>query len=122
MRNDRDNIIVNLSFKFALNIVVFCETLEEQKKYTIARQLIKSGTSIGANIREAQNAESKNDFTHKMAIAQKEINETIYWIELLKETNYLTQVEFDNMNNDAVEVIKLITSIIKSTKVNQINK
>jgi len=87
----------------------------------MAKQLLRSGKSLGAMVREAEHAESKNDFTHKMAIAQKKINETIYWIELLKETNYLTQVEFDNMNNDAIEVIKLITSIIKSTKVNHIN-
>jgi len=95
--------------------------VDEKKEFVMAKQLLRSGTSVGAMVREAEHAESKNDFSHKMAIAQKEINETIYWLELLKETNYLTQVEFDNMNNDAVEVIKLITSIIKSTKANHIN-
>ncbi len=69
-------------------------------------------------IREAEHAESKVDFKHKMSIAQKEINETIYWLELLKETEYLTNEEFQSLEKDAVEIIKLITSIIKTTKSN----
>lgn len=68
MRNDKDNIIVNKSFQFSVKIVQFCELLEENKKYVIARQLLKSGTSIGANIREAQNSESKADFIHKLKL------------------------------------------------------
>lgn len=67
-------------------------------------------------LREAEHSQSKADFVHKLSIAQKEINETIYWLELLKETNYLTNEQFESINNDAVEVIKLITSIIKTTK------
>lgn len=77
---------------------------------------MRSGTSVGAMIREAEHAESKVDFKHKMSIAQKEINETIYWLELLKETEYLTKEEFQSLEKDAVEIIKLITSIIKTTK------
>ena len=72
MRNDKDNVIVSKSFQFALDIVQFCELLEENRKYLISRQLLKSGTSIGSNVREAQNAESKADFIHKMKIAAKE--------------------------------------------------
>ena len=79
---------------------------------------MRSGTSVGAMIREAEHAESKVDFKHKMSIAQKEINETIYWLELLKETEYLTNEEFQSLEKDAVEIIKLITSIIKTTKSN----
>ena len=79
---------------------------------------MQSGTSVGAMIREAEHAESKVDFKHKMSIAQKEINETIYWLELLKETEYLTKEEFQSLEKDAVEIIKLITSIIKTTKSN----
>ena len=79
---------------------------------------MRSGTSVGALIREAEHAESKTDFKHKMSIAQKEINETIYWLELLKETGYLTDEQFQSINNDTVEIIKLLTSIIKSTKAN----
>jgi len=84
MRNDKDNLIVNKSFEFALKIVQFSELLEENKKYVIARQLLKSGTSIGANVREAQNAESKADFIHKLKIAAKEADETEYWFLICK--------------------------------------
>jgi four helix bundle protein len=118
----RENVIKDKSFAFAVRIVKLYKYLvDEKKEYVMAKQLLRSGTSVGAMVREAEHAESKNDFSHKMAIAQKEINETIYWLELLKETNYLSQAEFDNINNDAVEIIKLITSIIKSTKTNQSN-
>jgi four helix bundle protein len=82
----------------------------------LSKQLLRSGTSVGAMVREAEHAESKADFKHKMGIAQKEINETIYWLELLKETNYLKSDQFESINTDAIEIIKLITSILKSTK------
>ena len=82
MRNDRENLIVNLTFQFALQIIEFTEELEVVKKYVIAKQIIKSGTSIGANVREAQNAESKNDFIHKLKIAAKEADETEYFLLL----------------------------------------
>jgi len=75
MRDDKENIIVEKSFQFALKIVDYCELLEENRKFVVARQLLKSGTSIGANIRESQNAESKTDFIHKMKIAAKEADE-----------------------------------------------
>lgn len=91
---------------------------EQKKEFVLSKQLLRSGTSVGAMVREAEHAESKPDFKHKMAIAQKEINETIYWLKLLKATDYLTNDEFESMNTDAVEIIKLITSIIKSIKSN----
>ena len=69
-------------------------------------------------VREAEHAETKNDFRHKMGIAQKEINETIYWLELPKETDYLTEKQFESINTDAIEIIKLITAILKSAKTN----
>jgi len=84
MRNDKENIIVDLTFKFALGIIEFSELLLEDKNYIISKQILKSGTSIGALIREAQNAESKADFIHKMKIAAKEADETMYWLELCK--------------------------------------
>jgi len=84
----------------------------------LSKQLLRSGTSVGAMIREAEHAETKADFKHKMGIAQKEINETIYWLELLKETDYLTNEQFESICLDATEIIKLITSIIKTTKTN----
>lgn len=105
MKN-KDNLIVNLTFDFAIKIIEYCETLESERKFIIANQLLKSGTSIGANIREAQNAESKNDFVHKFKISAKEIEETHYWLELCnKSKNY--------PNTD--KLISLLDSITKIT-------
>jgi four helix bundle protein len=115
----KENIVKNKSFGFAVRIVKLYQYLCEQKKeFVLSKQLLRSGTSVGAMIREAEHAESKLDFKHKMAIAQKEINETIYWLELLKTTDYLTREQFESINADATEVIKLITTIIKTTKAN----
>jgi four helix bundle protein len=82
----------------------------------MSKQVLRSGTNPGAMVRESEHSESKADFIHKLSIAQKEINETIYWLELLKETNYLSIEEFESINTDAIEIIKLITSILKTTK------
>lgn len=115
----RENIIKNKSFAFAVRVVKLYQFLCEQKKeYVLSKQLLRSGTSVGAMVREAEHAETKNDFKHKMGIAQKEINETIYWLELLRETDYLTAEQFESINNDAVEIIKLITAILISAKSN----
>jgi four helix bundle protein len=114
-----ENVIKNKSFAFAIRIVKLYQFLcEAKKEFVLSKQLLRSGTAVGALIREAEHAESKTDFKHKMSIAQKEINETIYWLELLKETGYLTDEQFQSVSNDAVEIIKLLTSIIKSTKAN----
>ena len=77
---EKENVVVRKSIDFALRIIEFCDVLEENRKYVIAKQLLKSGTSIGANIHEAQNAESRADYIHKMKIAVKEIEETKYWL------------------------------------------
>lgn len=115
----KDNIVKIKSFDFAVRVVKLFQYLQtEKKEYILSKQLLRSGTSVGAMVREAEHSESKVDFIHKLAIAQKEINETIYWLELLLATKYLTQSQFDSINTDAVEIIKLITSIIKSTKSN----
>ncbi len=115
----KENVVKNKSFGFAVRIVRLYQYMCEQKKeFVLSKQLLRSGTSVGAMVREAEHAETKNDFKHKLAIAQKEINETIYWLELLKETDYLTLEQFESINIDAVEIIKLITAIIKSTKTN----
>ncbi|SFT02658.1 four helix bundle protein [Sphingobacterium wenxiniae] len=103
---DADNLIVRLSFEFALDIIKYCEELELSRKYVLAKQLLKSGTSIGANIREAQNAESKADFIHKFKIAAKEIEETQYWLDLcLYAESYPDPIGL-------VEKIKSITNIV----------
>lgn len=115
----KENIVKVKSFGFAVRIVKLYQYLCEQKKeFVLSKQLLRSGTSVGAMVREAEHAETKNDFKHKMAIAQKEINETIYWLELLKATEFITKDYFDSIHADAVEIIKLITSIIKTTKAN----
>jgi four helix bundle protein len=113
----RENILKNKSLKFAIRIVNLYKYLcEEKKEFILSKQILRSGTSIGAMIREAEYNESQSDFIQKMAIAQKESNETIYWLELLQETEYISKKEFENINADAVEIIKLITSTTKTTK------
>ncbi|MCF8405205.1 MAG: four helix bundle protein [Bacteroidales bacterium] len=112
MRNDKENVIVKLTFEFAPKIIEFVGILEENKKYVIAKQLIKSGTSIGANVREAQNAESRLDFIHKMKIAAKEADETEYWLLLCKESkNYPNDAELiDNIRSINLILSKIISS------------
>lgn len=114
MRNDKDNIIVNKTFLFALEIVKFCELLEENKKFVVARQLLKSGTSIGSNVREAQNAESKADFIHKMKIAAKEADETEYWLLICKHSP--TYPFEEQLQFDLTEIVKILSKIIDSSK------
>lgn len=115
----KDNILKTKSFAFAVRIVKLYQFLVEIKKeFVLSKQLLRSGTSVGAMVREAEHAETKPDFIHKMAIAQKEINETLYWLELLSETNYLTKQQFESIIADAEELIKLVTAILKSTKAN----
>lgn len=114
MQYNEENIILKLSYEFALAIVEYSETLEINRKYVISRQILKSGTSIGANIREAQNAESKADFIHKIKIAAKEVDETEYWLEICRDSkNY----QFDTSLLDKIIVIKkIITKIISTSK------
>lgn len=113
----RNNIVKIKSFAFAIRIIKLYRFLcNNKKEFVISKQLLKCGTSVGALIRESEYAESRSDFVHKLHIAQKEINESIYWIELLEATNFLVTDQFESINNDAIEILKLLTSIIKSTK------
>ena len=115
----RRNIVKEKSFGFAVRVVNLCKILSgERKEFVLSKQLLRSGTAVGALYREAEQAESKADFIHKMAIAQKECNEAMYWLELLKETAFLNESEFESIYLDATELIRLITSIIKTTKAN----
>lgn len=119
----KNNIIKDKSFDYAIRIIKLYQYLcIEKKEFILSKQLLRSGTSIGAMVREAEHAESKNDFIHKFAIAQKEANESIYWLELLKATDYLNDKEFENINSDAIAILKLITSILKTTKNQLISK
>jgi four helix bundle protein len=108
------NIIVELSFEFALEIIEYCEGLEQKKRFVISQQLLKSGTSIGANIREAQSAESKIDFIHKMKIASKEANETEYWLLLCKHSKSYPTPEL--LLEKIIHLKKLLSKIISSSK------
>ena len=114
MRNDKENLIVNLTFEFALAIIEFSEKLEAAKKYVVANQILKSGTSIGANVREAQNAESKIDFIHKIKIAAKEADETEYFLQLCQfaKTYPFEQSLLDQLTS----IIKVLSKIISSSK------
>lgn len=114
MRNDKDNLIVRLTFEFALDIITFSEELEELKKYVFARQILKAGTSIGANVREAQNAESKNDFIHKLKIAAKEADETEYFLLLCKFSKSYPFSE--DLLEKLKVIIKILSKIISSSK------
>lgn len=108
------------SYKFAIRIVnVYKHLTETKREYVMSKQMLRSGTSIGANIREANQAESKADFIHKMSIALKEASETEYWLELLRDTQFLEQKEFDSLHKDCEEVLKLLTSIIKTSRQNK---
>ena len=114
MRNDRKNVIVEKSVLFSISIIQFTEVLEHNRKFVIAKQLLRSGTSIGANIFEAQNAESRTDFIHKMKIAAKEASETMYWLLLCEQ---IASYPFDvKLKNDATEIIRILSSIIASSK------
>ncbi len=110
----KENTVMNKSLAFSVRIVNLNKYLTEQKKeFVMSKQICKSGTSIGANIAEAQRAQSTADFVSKMKIALKEANETQYWLQLLFETKYLTQQEFDSIHNDLVEILKILTAICK---------
>ena len=111
-----NNIVFDKSKLFAIRIIRLCKLLQERKDYIISKQITRSGTSIGANISEAQFAISKKDFQAKMYIALKETHETLYWLELLFRTEYLTETEYESINNDCLELKKILSSITKTTK------
>ena len=112
-----NNVIVDKSFAFAVRTVNLYKHLTETKhEYVIAKQILRSGTSIGANIKEAIRGQSKDDFAHKLNISLKEASETEYWLDLLVATDYITKEEYESIHNDCLELIKLLTAIIKSSR------
>ena len=114
-----DNLVYNKAFGFALEIIKTYKYLTEHKKeFILSKQLLRSGTSIGANIREGVDGQSKKDFISKLSISLKEANETEYWLELLIESDYLDKEEGTQLINDVKEIIKILSSIIKTTKEN----
>ena len=115
-----NSIIENKSFEFAIRTVnLYKHLITEKKEYVMSKQLLKSGTSIGANVSEGEQGQSKADFHSKMCIALKEANETYYWLRLLFATEYLTEKEYLSMEPDIKEIIALLTSICKTTQQNQ---
>ncbi len=112
-----DNAIEMKSFQFAVRIVKLCKYLRNTKKeYILSKQLLRSGTSVGANVAEAQQAQSRADFASKLSIALKETSETNYWLRLMRAADYLTPKEFSSIHADCLELEKLLTAIIKSTR------
>ena len=112
-----ENIIQTKSYAFAVRIVKLYQHLSaEKKEYILSKQLLRSGTSIGANVEEAIGGQSRADFVSKLAIAYKEARETSYWLRLLKDTDYLSQLQFDSIYADAEELCRIIAAIQKSTK------
>lgn len=115
----KNNVIKTKSFKFALKIVKLYKYLSENKnEFVLSKQILKSGTSIGANINEALQAQSKKDFLNKMNISLKECSETKYWLELLYESEYIDTTMMQSVYNDCIEVEKILSSIVKTTKNN----
>ena len=119
MNEKKPNIIKDKSFLFALRVVKLYKFLVEQKEFVLSKQLLRSETSVGALVREAEHAESKADFIHKMAIAQKEANESDYWIELLFQSKYLDKQQYQSISDDIKGINKIIASIIISSKENK---
>ncbi|NCI46157.1 four helix bundle protein [Sediminibacterium soli] len=114
MRNDKKNLIIEKTIAFSLLIIKYTEVLEQDRKFVIARQLLRSATAIGANVFEAQNAESKNDFIHKMKIAAKEASESYYWLLLCEKSE---SYPFDKKASDELnDIIRILSRIIATSK------
>jgi four helix bundle protein len=115
MRNDKDNLIVNLTFEFALKIIAYTEEIRQTNRFEMASQIFRSGTSIGANIRESQNAESKADFIHKFKIAAKEADEIEYWLNLCKESDFYPNPS-EELFKEIQSINLILSKIISSSK------
>lgn len=115
----RKNVLKDKSFAFALRIVkMFKYLTEEKKEFVMSKQLLRSGTAIGALVREAEHSESKADFIHKLSISLKEANETEYWIDLLFQSGYIKEDDYKSLKEDGKELLRLLISIIKTSKSN----
>lgn len=117
---DKNNIVMNKSFDFAIDIIELYKTLKSKNEFVISKQLLRSGTSIGANIEEANAAQTKKDFVTKMSLASKEARETRYWLQLLNKSK-LVDHNYENYLNKIDELIRIITSIVKTAQSNLSN-
>jgi four helix bundle protein len=117
--NENENIVLTKSYNFAVRIVKMYQHLStEKKEYVLSKQILRSGTSIGANTEEAVGGISKADFRAKMSIAYKEARETDYWLRLMNDTGYLSEEAFNSIRTDLTELLKILFSIIRSSKSN----
>jgi len=116
MNGEKENIVVKKSYVFALEIIKLYKKLVDDKEFVLSKQILRSGTSIGANVHEAVSSESKRDFIHKLGIALKESRETSYWLKLLKDSNCIDQLVFDSVHSACLSLIKILNSIILTTK------
>ena len=113
----KENPVREKSYAFALRVVKSSRYLQDEKReFILSRQLLKSGTAVGALVEEALQVESKADFIHKMTIALKEANETLYWLELLHQSEYIADQSFESIRIDSEELVKLLVSIVKTSK------
>lgn len=111
------NVISEKSYSFAVRVVnLYKFQTAKKQEFILSKQILRSGTSIGASVKEAEHAQSKGDFLNKMNVALKEANETEYWLMLLRDTDYITTKQFDSIHPDCSEILKLLISIVKSTK------
>ncbi len=118
MSEKRENIIAIKSYAFALKIIkLYKSVINEKKEYVLSKQLLRSGTSIGALVSEEEHAQSKKDFINKMNIALKEANESIYWLKLLKDSELISDLDFESIYLDNEEILRLLISIVKTTKI-----
>jgi len=120
MKMTKDDVTYTKAYNFAIRIVKAYQYLcEEKKEYVLSKQMLRSGTSIGANIAEANGAISEADFSNKISIAYKECLETRYWLSLLKDTDYVSEKSFESIHTDANEIAKILFSILKKTRINK---
>ena len=119
----KKNVIKEKSYKFALRVIKAYKFLSEDKReFVLSKQMLRSGTAIGALVKEAEHAQSRADFIHKMNISLKEANETGYWLMLLKDSEYIDEKSFESIHKDCDELIRLLVSIVKTTKKSNENK
>ncbi len=112
----RENALKTKSFDFAVRIVKLYKYLKAKGEYDLSRQVLRSGTSVGAIVREAEHAETRKDFLHKLSIGLKEINECDFWVDLLFTTNFINKRMYDSMKQDITELLKILIASIKTTK------
>jgi len=121
LKKENKSIIADKAYAFALQIISVYKELKKESEFILSKQILRSGTSIGANVNEAVSAISKKDFVFKLGISLKEARETKYWLNLLKDSNFINQETFNKSNKDCVELIKILSSIILTTKQRYLN-